>query len=245
MSIIGSRQVRAAVVAAVLAMSACLDAPTVPEAVQQIAGGEAWVAIPEPRDLPTLDTWMPYGPAGERGAAVRARIDALLDESREAAYAGDLEWSTQLRTEATRIAVLSVERLPEPHVMAGAVRSVEEWAERVRIGVDLRVYPEVASSVRRVERSLGAARAALEAGDTTAAIIPLSDASERIRRHGPTSVALRVLDAAEARLRARAPSPPVLERAVHLIRSARHELVGGEPSRALRRALYALQLADG
>lgn len=229
-----------------LVMSGCQDLPTTPETVQQIAGGAAWVAVPEPANLPTLDTWLPFvadSAVGETPAVSRIRM--LREESRGALADGRLARAAELEREAVRLAVLSLDRQVEPRVLLDALFALDAWIIQVETTVDLSVYGEMGESLESVRRSREVAGAALEAGDTTTAVLRMSDASEVIRSHAPTHVALRVLGRVEARVRERGSQSATLDRALHLIRSARLELVSGDPSRALRRALYALQLVEG
>lgn len=229
---------------ALLAIAGCRDAPTMPDPVQQLAGGEAWVAIPEPTGLPSLDALLPYvgdGPA----APVVPRLRALAAAARQARLDGQLDRAIELDREAVHLAVASLERPPDAALLFGALHALGEWSDRVERGVDVKAYPEIASSVRLVRRSSDAAREAMERGDTAVALLRTMHAAEAVRAHSPTTVALRVLGRAESRLRAHEGRSEAVARAIHLVRSARRELVAGDPSRALRRALYALQLIEG
>lgn len=216
-----------------------------PDTVQQIAGGEAWIAIPEPAGLPSLDALLPYVGDGPAAGAVALELHALAGAAREARLAGNLERAAELDGEAVRFAVGSLERTPGPALLYESLRALDEWSDRVETGVDLRVHPEIGSSLRLVRRSGDAAREAVERGDTAFALLRIMHGAEAIRAHSPTTVALRVLGQAESRLRGRAGRSEAVERAIHLLRSARRELVAGDGTRALRRALYALQLLEG
>jgi hypothetical protein len=59
------------------------------------------------------------------------------------------------------------------------------------------------------------------------------------------AVGLRLLASAEARLNAGGRSDPNAKRARSLLIGAREGLAAGDSIRALRRAVYALQLLDG
>jgi hypothetical protein len=59
------------------------------------------------------------------------------------------------------------------------------------------------------------------------------------------STAHAVLASVEAHLLADPDPGPAVDRALRLTRLARHELDAGDPARALRRAVYALQLLRG
>jgi hypothetical protein len=220
-------------------LGGCLDAPTGPGALQQIAGGEAWIAIEEPRALPSLQTWRGYA-----APEAREEMDALAAAARDARRRGSLDRAAELERAAIGVALGSLERTPATRVIDDAIGAIDAWLARVGGSVDTRVYPEVAVSLRRVAVSRQIAHRALAAGDTSAALAELAMAAEAIRSHAPTQVALRVLERSEARLRERDLSGSSMRRALHLVRSAREELTSGDPERALRRALYALQLAD-
>lgn len=230
-----------------LMLGGCLDAPTMPEAIEQIAGGEPWVAVPAPASLPDLESWLPYVDRSEPEpgeTAVLARIHALGSEAHSARAHGRLARAAELEREAIRLAVLSLERPIDARVLHGGLQALDGWGDRVEASLDLSLYPGIAGSLELVRSARATAARALESGDTTTAVLELISAAEAIRSHSPSSVALRALGRAEARIHA-ADSGPTSDRAIHLIRSARLELVSGDPSRALRRALYALQLIEG
>lgn len=231
-----------AALAAALLVGACSDAPTMPAAMQQIAGGEAWIAVPAPEGLPDLSTWMPLL---ESESGARMRVEALSARATAARLDGDVEHAAALEREAVGAAVRFITVSPDAEVISRAMDAIGRWRHAVGEDVDPRVYPGVAATSASVGEAMAAAETALAEGDTVSALLWISDAAAGIREHTPAAVALRVLGRAESQLRASGVRGPVLERAVHLIRSARHELVDGDPSRALRRALYALQLAEG
>lgn len=230
---------------ALFAVAGCRDAPTMPHALQQIAGGEAWVAIPEPAGLPGLGALLPYVGAGPAAAPVLPRLRALEAEAREARVDGRLDRARELERRAVGLAVASLERAPDPRLFYESLHGLAEWSGRVDATVDLRVYPDIAASLRLVQRATAGAWDALESGDTSTAVLRMMRGAEAVRAHGPTAVALRVLGRAESRLRQHEIRTVIVDRAIHLVRSARQELVAGDPSRALRRGLYALQLLEG
>ena len=104
--------------------------------------------------------------------------------------------------------------------------------------------PELAAALERVEQERDAASEAMSDGRDEEAAVRLTLASEWARAWGPEGVALRVLDRVEERL-AQTSAEGGAERARHFVLSARQELSEGESLRAVQRALYALQLADG
>lgn len=238
---------RALLCASVLGLLAgCRDAPTVPLALQQLAGGEEWVAMPAPAELPSLQTWLPYVERGTpEGRAADGRIRGLAAQAELARREGRLDDAALLDRESQRMAVLALARYPEPRVLQQALFAVDFWADRVQAEVALDRAPEMAQALREVRSAHGHAASLLAGGDTTSAVLHLSEASERIRAFTPTAVALRVLARVEEQLRARPEQDSAVRRALHLLASARQELLTGDPRRALRRALYALQLAHG
>jgi hypothetical protein len=75
--------------------------------------------------------------------------------------------------------------------------------------------------------------------------VELAEAGVVVSSMAPAAVADRLLVHAESRLAERAAGDADAERALRLLRHAREALADGDEVRALRRALYALQLADG
>lgn len=227
-------------------LAACSDAPTMPPALQQLAGGEEWVAMRAPADLPRVETWMPYldrsTAPGQQAAARVRELTRLADAARRQ---GQVERTGELVREAERVAVLALSRAPDERVLRRALGALDAWGQRVRDQVDTERAPQLARAADEVARARVAASAALTRGDTTGAVLHISAAAEQIRAYTPAEVALRVLARAEERLRTGAVQGPRVERALHLLDSARQELIGGDPGRALQRALYALQLAEG
>lgn len=232
-------------------LGGCDDAPTMPDAIQRLAGGEEWAAMSAPQELPRLETWLPYlSRTGEQGRLAQRRVRELERLAQVARREGRLATAGELRREAERVAVLALERNPEAAVLQQALHSIDFWCERVRAGVDLTAAPELAASHEQVMTGRALAAERLAAGDTTGAVLEIAALSERIREHTPEAVALRVLRAAEQRLGPAAPDGGTLDaaaaaRALHLLGNARQELVSGDPRRALQRALYALQIIEG
>lgn len=226
---------------------ACRDSPTVPHALQQLAGGEGWLAVSVPEGLPALATWLPYlDRASPEGAVVGVRVRALEQSAVRARRAGQLQLASDLDREAVRLAVGALHRAPEPAVLRRGLAAAELWTQRIRSQPQLETAPELIASLVAVDSARAGAVRALTSGDTTTAVLLLAQAAERIRWHAPEAVALRVLTRVESQLRSDgAATTPAGERALYLVRSAREELVVGSPTRALRRALYALQLAEG
>lgn len=227
-----------------LSLAACQDAPVGPHALHRLAGGEEWVAVVAPRELPGVQTWVPLlSSATPQGAQALQLVSRLEREAAAAREAGQLRRAEELDREAVRVAVIALDGAPPAALVQQSLSAVDAWCERVRREVEPDRAPSLHRDLEAVEAARTAAAAALTAGDTTTAMLGLAGAAERIRGHAPAAVALRVLGRVEERLTAE--GAPRDERALHLLRSAREELVHGDPRRALYRAWYALQLADG
>lgn len=241
-----SRRALAAIIACVLA--GCVDAPTVPRVYTHPADGELWIAVTVPAGLPDLDTWLPYvAEPRDGGDTVSAlgRIRSFRRQADEARRADAHSRASALERQAVRVAIHSLDRMPEPHVLSGAISALDMWTRRAEAEVDFQHHPELERAVGDVHSAREAAARLLARGDTAAAVIHLVEGAERVREQAPAAVALRVLDRVEARIRGEAEDDPALERALRLFRGARQALVTGDSRRALRRALYALQLAEG
>ncbi|CAN5678580.1 hypothetical protein BH23GEM6_BH23GEM6_10840 [soil metagenome] len=217
-----------------------------PEAVHRLAGGEEWAAIAAPRELPQLETWLPYLSRGtEQGRAAYQSVRELERLALQARRAGNLQESALLRNQAEQLTVASLERNPEPAVLQNALYSIDFWIGRVPSSIPLERNSSIAAALNEVTASRVAAAAMLERGDTAAALLEIMSASERIRQHTPEAVAIRVLANAESRIAPEMIGHAAAARALHLLGSARQELISGDPVRALNRALYALQIMEG
>lgn len=232
---------------AVLAsQAACTDLPTGTDAFQLEADGQIWVAVLPPANLPDASTWLGYAaPDPVVAGLAREEVTALQERAHRARAMGDLERADALLDEADQRAVMAMEVSPPIGVFVAARASLDSWQRSVRAGVDLSEVPALAETAAAVERDGEAVDAALTEGDTRTVALRLTAAARRIREWSPDGVALRVLDRAEAHLAATAKSPGEGERAAQLVHSARQALIGGNPLRAMQRALYALQLAGG
>lgn len=221
------------------ALAACDDAPTAPTSYVQVAGGRAWVAVAEPRGLPRAESWLPYLPA-----PARAGVDGLRARASRARSAGRVEEALQLESQALRMAAAAMTRAPAPARLMGGLAALEGWTDRARARLDLGDHPELAAAAAAVALHAQDARAALAAGDTPAAVRHLSEGTIAAREHAPMAVGLRLLASAEARLDAGAIPEPTARRARSLVLGAREGLASGDSIRALRRAVYALQLLE-
>jgi hypothetical protein len=230
----------------ILLLGACADAPTMPDAIQRVADGEAWVAMSVPPELPKLDTWVAHMSRGTpEGRAVLARVRDLEGRSRVARTEGHIETADHLQREAERTAVLSLDRFPEAILLQRALLAFDFWGGRVRAIGNLEQFPDLACTESAVRDGRAAAAAFLAGGDTTNAVLQIVTVSNLIRQHAPEAVALRVIGRAQARIDPQVLGPAAAERAFHLLATAREELIAGDPRRALHRAVYALQIVEG
>lgn len=209
-----------------------------------LADGRQWVAVAPPEQLPDLATWLPYVSGETASGSVLAEVRELQRRAEQARASGELQRAAELRRLAVETAVHSLARLPEPRVFEAGLVAVDQWVVRARTTV-VADASALAAAVIEVEQERTRTAEALAAGDSAAAVVHLAAASERIRDWSPAEVALRVLERAEAAMVSSARGAASRERVRHLAQSARRELVEGDPVRALRRALYALQLAAG
>jgi hypothetical protein len=227
-------------------LSGCHDSPTLPDAIQRLAGGEEWVAVSAPQELPRLETWLPYlSRESEGGRAAYRRVRELDRLSQAAQREGRLTVAGELRREAQRVAVVALERQPDARVVQRALHSIEFWCDRVAAQVELRAGSELGEAHAQVMAARTLATEQLLRGDTASAVLLIAAAAERIREHTPEAVALRVLQRAQERLDPTALEADAADRAGHLLGNARQELISGDPRRALQRALYALQILEG
>ena len=225
--------------ATLLLLAACEDAPTAPTSYVQHAAGGVWVAVTEPVSLPRVDTWLPYV-----GADDAAALRTMREQSVRARAAGRVEDALQVEDEMMRTAARSLVRMPEPARLLSSAAALDEWADRARARLQLGSYPELSDAVLRVAAEAEAARSQLAAGDTNRAVMHLTRGAIAAREHAPLAVGLRLMGAVEARLAAGAGQSAGVRRARHLLADAREGLATGDSLRALRRAVYALQLLD-
>jgi hypothetical protein len=226
---------------ALLLLAACDDGPTAPTSYVQHVAGATWVAVTEPVGLPRVDTWLPYVPA--ESAAGRT-LREMRDQAAKARSAARVEEALQLEDEMMRLAARSLSRAPEPaRVLAGAA-ALESWADRARARLETGSYPELAAAVATVSAHALAARTAVATGDNAGAVLHVTDGTIAAREHAPMAVGLRLMAAVEARLGPGAGESAGVRRARHLLADAREGLATGDSVRALRRAVYALQLLE-
>lgn len=235
---------RLLLLAALLALGGCEDAPTAPGMLGQAAGGREWVAVSAPAELPTAATWLPFLETGdEQGRRLLARVRAGEREADRAWAAGEFARASQLRRNAGRLAASGVSTAPA-EVVEASRRVVEGWLLQVE-PLSVTQSPPLAAAIASIRASQSVADTALALGDTAAAVRELMAAAEGIRQWSPREIAWRALMGAEQGLNAAHLTEHDQARVRHLVRGARRELISGDPLRALRRALYALQLEQG
>lgn len=229
--------------AAVLSTAACDDAGTAPTSYVQAVAGGAWVAVAEPQGMARSDTWLPWLAADGPAAA---QVRQLRDAAGRARGAGRVEESMSLEDDALRLAAGSLARSPDPvRGVLVPLAALDAWNDRARARLETGRYPQLATASAAVAAEAASARRALAAGDTLEAVVHLANGTLAARHQSTLGVGLRLLAAVEARL-----GPPKnmdstnLKRARHLLAGAREALATGDSMRAMRRAVYALQLLD-
>lgn len=243
-----SRRAACAAVAclALFASGGCTDLPTGADSFQLQADGQLWTAVVPPRDLPTAATWLEFAAPGSLESRAAATAVALLEaEAARARIDGNIELAGALLEAAAERAVQGMTRDPGSGPFLSGIASLDAWGRTVRSRVDLTRAPELAAAAEAVAHERDAVEAAMLQGDARQAALHLTRASNRVRAWAPQEVALRVLERAMGALDRSTMSDTEGDRVDHLVRSAREELVNGEPLRAVQRALYALQLAQG
>jgi hypothetical protein len=225
--------------ATLLLLAACEDAPTAPTSYVQHAAGGVWVAVTEPMSLPRVDTWLPYVGAAEAGT-----LREMRDRAGRLRTSGRVEDALEVDDEIMRLSARSLARTPEPARLLASAAALDEWADRARARLQTGSYPELAGAVLAVTTEAEAARAQMAAGDSGRAVMHLTRGAIAAREHAPLAVGLRLMAAVEARLARERGESAGVRRARHLLADAREGLATGDSLRALRRAVYALQLLD-
>ncbi|WP_420126479.1 hypothetical protein [Longimicrobium sp.] len=225
--------------AALLLLAACEDAPMAPTSYVKHAAGGVWVAVTEPVSLPRTDTWLPYV-----GAEDAAALRVTREQAVRLRAAGRVEDALELEDEMMRTAARSLARMPQPAALLASAAALDEWADRARARLQTGSYPELSAAVLEVAAQAEAARSRMAAGDTGRAVVHLTRGAIAARGHAPLAVGLRLMGAVETRLAAGVGQTAGVRRARHLLADAREGLATGDSLRALRRAVYALQLLD-
>ncbi|HEX2091323.1 MAG TPA: hypothetical protein VHG28_02935 [Longimicrobiaceae bacterium] len=228
-----------------LAVAACRDDLTGPSTQAHPAGGRLWVAITPPEALPDAATWLPFV-APRRGpvSAVERRVRELRDEARILRRRGDLEGAIRAEEEAARAAVESLSEVPDRMTVLRAIDGVDGWVGEAEAAVQAAPLPEVEAALAEVRAARAEAAEALARADTLEAVRHLALAASAAREQAPGAVALRVFARVEAAVRERELPSTDRRRVEHLLRWAREAVLTGDPERAFRRAVYALQLLD-
>lgn len=230
-----------AALAALLLLAACDDGPTAPTSYVQHAAGGAWVAVVEPVGLPRVETLLPYV---DGRTAAGATLRQMREQAARFRTAGRVEEALRVEDAMMRFAAASLTRAPEPVRLLASAAALDAWADRARARMETGRYPELAAAAASVSLLADSVRASLAAGDTGAAVLQLTRGAIAAREHAPLAVGLRLMAAVEARLAGGAGEGPSVRRARHLLLDAREGLATGDSLRALRRAVYALQLLD-
>lgn len=237
------RAARLLALASVLVLAACEDGGTGPTSYVHAVAGGAWVAVAEPEGMAGADTWLPW--LAENGTAV-ARVRALRDEAGRARSAGRADDAQRLDDAALRLASVSLARTPDPvRGVLVPLAALDSWTDRARARLETGRYPQLDAAASAVAASADAARQSLAAGDTAVAVAHVAEGTLAARRHSPLGVGLRLLASVEGRLGPRQPGESAdMRRARDLLTGAREALATGDSLRAMRRAVYALQLLE-
>lgn len=229
-----------ALAALVFPLAGCGDGPTAPTSYAQEVQGRIWVAVTEPYGLPDARTWEPYVAPG---SPVLAQLREMSSAAGRARRAGRLEEAAALEGRAA-VTAAAVARITDPLPLVRSLDALERWEQNAATRLESGRYPELERAVAEVAGLRDAARALLARGDTAAAVVQLARAAERVRYETPAAVALRLVAAAEARIDSAAAPTERMRRARRLLRGAREGMATGDHARALRRAVYALQLLE-
>lgn len=220
-------------------LAACEDSPTAPATYAHVADGRTWVAVAEPAGLPTMDTWLPFV-----GVEAAADLRTLRGEAARARGAGRIEEARAMEAEGFARAARALHRTPDEREVLVALAALESWVSRAEARLLVDDDAELAATVEHVRALHREARAVLAAGERTAAVVHVTDAAAAAREWSPVAVGLRLLARAEHRLETGEVPDEAAQRARRLLVGAREGLATGDTVRAVRRALYALQVLD-
>lgn len=232
------RRARLAAALALTLLAACEDAPTGPTSFVQHAAGGTWVAVAEPVGLPRADAWTPFV-----DSAAAATLREMRDRASRARSAGRVEEALAIEAGMMELAARSLVRAPDAARLLSGAAALDAWVDRARARVETGSFAALDAAARAVAAQSDSARAALAAGNAEQAVLHLTRGTVQAREHAPMAVGLRLMAAVEARLASAGESDGV-RRARHLLADAREGLATGDSVRALRRAVYALQLLD-
>lgn len=225
--------------AALCALAACGDAPTLPDSFAEQAGGKTWVAVSEPRGLPDAQTWLRWdSPSGA------AEVRALLAGAAKAREAADLDAAMALESRARTAAASALAADPPAARLSAASSALREWETRAAERLASGPYPALAATAAAVSADRAEGDSLLSAGDLRGAAARFARAGEAARTVSPNAVALSLVASAERRIDADPDPSAGLRRARLLLRLSREALATGDQTRAMKRAWYALQLID-
>jgi hypothetical protein len=226
-------------------LPACEDGPAGPGVYTHPADGRTWIAVEVPEATPTLRTWLPYV-RQERSVADSAldQVRALTADADRLRRAGNLEAASEAEAAAMLLAARSLTQHPPAHVLTISLAALQQWSDRAAAALAHGDFHELAGVVLEVRARRTAAVQALQQGDTAAAVVEIATGSSLVHAQSPEAVAARALLSAERRLASLSLQGADAARATRLLRHARESLAAGDQMRALRRALYALQLAE-
>jgi hypothetical protein len=229
-----------------LAAVACSDSPTSPAYYTLPAAGELWTAVLVPRGVPDASTWTPYLRASrsDSDSAVR-EVRSLQISAEQLRREGSLAPARAAEERAALLAAHSLLEAPPQRVFLGALNALGVWSEHAGGAAEANELPDLQRRVSEVRALRASAVALLQQGDSVAAAVDLASAAAIARSQAPEAVAERVLARAEERIAAGAKGDHSSTRALRLLRHSREALAAGDHARALQRAFYALQLADG
>lgn len=226
-------------------LAACDEGPTGPGAQAQPAGGRMWVAVALPRDLPDARTWLPFLSAGKGTSSAGLRqVQALRESGKRLRKQGNLEGALRAEEEASRVAASSLKKAPDHATVSGAMEALDAWIGRAEEAYQHHPLQEIGDGLTAVRMERETAARALARGDTLAAVVHLAGAAAEAREQSPAAVALRVFARAEEVVKAGKLPREDAGRADRLLRYAREAVLTGDPDRAFRRAVYALQLVE-
>lgn len=177
-------------------------------------------------------------------AVPAACADARLTEPRVFAHEADGRlWVAVTRPEPFPQGEIDG-RVAPSHLALG-LDALDDWVQRAaRSAVGEGLDPAFDRARAEVAAAARAGRGAMRQGDHLEAVRYLAAGGAAADEVAPAAVAARVIDRAEIRLRALPSGGDGSERALRLLRAARLALQERDDPRALRRALYALQVAE-
>jgi hypothetical protein len=220
-------------------VAACGDAPTLPTSFAREAGGVTWVAVREPAGLPDARSWLPY-----LSAADAARVRQVQAAAEAERAAGRLEAALEMDAEARLSAASLLAADPPPARIRAALGALAEWESRAASRLEAGRYPALETVAAVVSARRAEAEAALARDEARTAVLRVAEGADAARSTSPVAVALRLVEQAERRIDGD-PSPSQdLRRALLLLRLSREAMATGDQTRAMKRALYALQLID-